>query len=85
MIQTLTPLGVTVPGGFAVSSTAYDAVLDRFQLRERLQLLMENVDVTNLDDLAKVGRQARQMIIHAGLPKEVRKAIEDSYASKGIC
>ena len=44
MIQTLTPLGVAVPGGFAVTASAYDAVLDRFHLRERLKLLLEGVD-----------------------------------------
>ena len=52
MIQNLTPLGVSVPGGFGVCSTAYDAVLDRFELRERLDLLLKDVDVNNLDDLA---------------------------------
>ncbi|MGA0857902.1 MAG: PEP/pyruvate-binding domain-containing protein [Candidatus Nanopelagicales bacterium] len=52
MIQQLTPLGVQVPSGFGVSSAAYDAVLDRFQLRERLDLLLKDVDVNNLDDLA---------------------------------
>jgi len=46
MIQQLTPLGVDVPGGFGVTSDAYDAVLDRFQLRERLQLLLRDVDGT---------------------------------------
>ena len=52
MIQQLTPLGVAVPGGFGVTSAAYDALLDRFQLRERLELLLRDVDVNNLDDLA---------------------------------
>jgi hypothetical protein len=44
MIQQLTPLGVRVPGGFGVSSTAYDAVLDRHDLRQRLTSLLEGVD-----------------------------------------
>ena len=44
MIQQLQPLGVAIPGGFAVSSSAYDAVLDRFQLRERLQFLLKDID-----------------------------------------
>jgi pyruvate,water dikinase len=44
LIQQLVPLGVKVPGGFGVSSTAYDAVLDRFELRERLKILLSNVD-----------------------------------------
>lgn len=52
MIQNLTPLGVSVPGGFGVSSSAYDAVLDRFELRERLELLLKDVDVNDLEDLA---------------------------------
>jgi phosphoenolpyruvate synthase/pyruvate phosphate dikinase len=44
MIQNLQPLGVNVPGGFGVTSAAYDAVLDRFQLRERLQTLLQDLD-----------------------------------------
>jgi phosphoenolpyruvate synthase/pyruvate phosphate dikinase len=44
MIQQLTPLGVRVPGGFGVSSTAYDAVLDRHDLRQRLTSLLEDLD-----------------------------------------
>ena len=44
MIQQLTPLGVDVPGGFAVTADAYDAVLDRFSLRERLELLLDGID-----------------------------------------
>ena len=70
-------------GGFGVTSDAYDAVLDRYELRERLGLLLKDVDVTDLDDLAERGRQARWMIINAGLPAEVIKQIHDAY--KGMC
>ena len=55
------------------------AVLDRYELRERLDLLMKDIDVNDLDDLANRGRQARLMIINAGLPDEVIKQIEHSY------
>ena len=44
LLQKLAPLGVDVPGGFAVSSTAYDAVLNRYDLRERLRELLVGVD-----------------------------------------
>jgi len=47
LIQQLEPLGVAIPGGFAVCSSAYDAVLGRFQLRERLQVLLKEVDGKN--------------------------------------
>ena len=44
MIQELTPLGVEIPGGFGVTSLAYDAVLDQKDLRERLQELLKDID-----------------------------------------
>jgi phosphoenolpyruvate synthase/pyruvate phosphate dikinase len=44
MIQQLQPLGVDVPGGFGVSSAGYDAMMDQFHLRERIQLLLEDLD-----------------------------------------
>jgi hypothetical protein len=46
MIRELAHLGVDVPGGFGVSSTAYDAVFDQHRLRERLTLLLEDLDGT---------------------------------------
>lgn len=79
MIQQLSVIGVAVPGGFAVTSAAYDAILDRFQLRERLKLLLDGVDVTDLDDLSERGFQARQMVLNAGLPEPVRQQVMDSY------
>jgi pyruvate,water dikinase len=84
MIQTLTPLGVSVPGGFAVTASAYDAVLDRFQLRERLKLLLDGVDVSNLDDLSDRGFQARQMVVNAGLPDIIRTQVMDFYKTMAI-
>jgi hypothetical protein len=44
MIQELAPLGVEVPGGFGVTSYAYDAVLEQHHLRERLQELLKDID-----------------------------------------
>lgn len=44
LIQKLAPLGVDVPGGFGVGSTAYDAVLNRCSLRERLRELLVGID-----------------------------------------
>lgn len=79
MIQQLSAIGVAVPGGFAVTSAAYDAILDRFQLRERLKLLLDGVDVTDLDDLSERGFQARQMVLNAGLPEAVKDQVMESY------
>ena len=47
MIQELLPLGVSVPGGFAVTVDSYDALLGRYELRDRLKLLLKDVDGKN--------------------------------------
>jgi hypothetical protein len=44
MIQELAPLGVEIPGGFGVTSNAYNAVLDQQRLRERLENLLKDID-----------------------------------------
>ena len=57
-------------------------------MRERLELLLKDVDGTDLDDLADRGRQARHMIMNAGLPPAVEKQIHDAYAlmcKDGMC
>ena len=44
--------------------------------------------MTDLDDLADRGRQARHMIMNAGLPPAVEKQIHDAYAlmcKDGMC
>ncbi|KAG7358588.1 phosphoenolpyruvate synthase [Nitzschia inconspicua] len=79
MIQRLQPLGVDVPGGFGVTSSAYDAVLDQLHLREQLGVKLESLDVSNLERLAEVGRECRKMIMEVGLPEDVRNAIESAY------
>jgi len=83
MIQNLTSVGVKVPGGFGILSTAYDAVLNQCCLRERLKLLLDDVDVTNLDDLHSRAYQSRQMVLSAGLPRSVRAEITQFY--KKLC
>ena len=44
MIQQLQPLGVDVPGGYGVSSAAYDAMMNQFHLRERIDLVLKDLD-----------------------------------------
>ena len=44
MIQELSSLGVRVPGGFGVSASAYDALLDTGTLREDLRQVLKDVN-----------------------------------------
>jgi pyruvate,water dikinase len=83
MIQSLSAVGVRVPGGFAVTAAAYDAVLDQGDLRASLRRLFEGFDEKQLADLARRGAEARSLIRGAGLPAELAAAIDDAYAGLG--
>jgi len=78
--------GVRVPPGFAVTTVAYDAVLDRGDTRRRLHDLLDGLDPQDLAQLARRGAAAREMVLGAGLSDEVAAAIATSYrALEDMC
>lgn len=73
------PLGISVPGGFVVTTEAYRYFLDHAGIGPRIAETLAAVDVTALDDLARRGAALRQMILDAPLPPHLREAIADAY------
>ena len=47
MTKDLLPIGVSVPSGFTVNADSYDALLERYELWDRLRLLIKDVDGKN--------------------------------------
>ena len=80
MVRELASRGIPVPPGFAVTADAYSAVLDRGDTRRRLQAVLRGLDVSDLGDLARRGQEARHVIVEAGLPPEVERAIDAAHA-----
>ena len=83
LFRELTSQGVRAVDGFTTTSDAYQKLLDTDGLRERLKKLLKNLDVNDLDELARVGSEARQMMLDTPFPKEVETAIIDSYHRLG--
>lgn len=80
LFQELTPLGVRIPNGFAVTAAAYRHVLDQAKAWEPLRKSLAGLDPNDTDDLAARARHAREIVYGAGLPDELRKEILDAYA-----
>ncbi|MGQ0542208.1 MAG: phosphoenolpyruvate synthase [Blastocatellia bacterium] len=79
----LTGQGVRAVDGFSTTSHAYNTLLDTDGLRGRLKKLLKGLDVNDLDELARVGREARQMMMEAPFSNDVESAILDSYKRLG--
>ena len=53
LFRELTGQGVRAVDGFSTTSNAYNKLLDAGGLRERLKKLLKNLDVNDLDELAR--------------------------------
>jgi pyruvate,water dikinase len=80
MIGNLSKLGVTVPGGFATTSHAFQQFIAQSGLADRIQGKLASLDVDNVDALAKAGAEIRQWVIDTPLIPEFDKAVREAYA-----
>ncbi len=79
MIQNLIPKGVNIPGGFAVTATAYRHFLEQTGLKEFIKKALDGLDTKNLKDLARRGKAIRETIKTAELPIGLKRAIAEAY------
>ena len=79
MYSTLSTVGICVPDGFAVTADAYWYFLDSGGIRTRLSDVLSRLDTKTFSNLADVGEQARQLLMDAPFPGELRKEIIQNY------
>ncbi|MRI58940.1 MAG: phosphoenolpyruvate synthase [Epsilonproteobacteria bacterium] len=79
MYNHLTPLGVRVPNGYAVTATAYKHYLDYNHLWEPLKELFSNFDPDDIEQLKSVGAKARELIMQGEIPEDLKSEILQGY------
>ncbi|HNT07544.1 phosphoenolpyruvate synthase [Methanoculleus sp.] len=79
MYSELTPKGVKIPDGFAVTADGYWHVLTSAGVLDDLKETLAGVDRSNVADLAKRGRKARDLILSAGIPDDLWGEIKTAY------
>jgi pyruvate,water dikinase len=80
MYRELTPHGLSVPNGFAVTADAFRYVLDRAGAWDKLHAALDGLDVNDVDDLSRRAQLAREAVYGAPLPDDLAAAILDAYA-----
>ena len=79
LFRELTSKGVRAVDGFSTTSYAYNLLLETDGLRKKLQKLLKGLDVDNLEELARVGAEARRLMLETPFPKEVETDILKAY------
>ena len=79
MVRNLSPRGVLIPPGFAVTAAAYRRFIGSAGIEEKLRDLMGSLNTETGENLAEVGRKVRRTIRSAPLPEEIDEAIRKAY------
>lgn len=79
MISQLTEKGVRVPGGFATTADAYRAFLAHEGLNERISAALAMLNVDDVTELARVGKEIRQWILETPFPEQLNQEIETAW------
>ena len=79
MFQQLTPLGVRVPDGFAVTAVAYSDALEAADAWPELHLLLDKLDKTDVNALARAGARAREIVYGAPMPAAVEQQLREAW------
>ena len=79
MYRELTPEGVKVPNGFAITADAYRYILDQSNAWAGLHDALDDLDTSNMTDLAQRGAKAREIVYSATLPDDLREQILSAF------
>ncbi len=80
MIRNLKGVGVQVPGGFATTADAYREFLAKDGLDERIQAVLDELDVEDVTALSEAGPRIRAWVVEQPFPASLESAIDRAYA-----
>lgn len=84
MYRLLTPKGVSVPNGFAITAYAYRYLLEKNNAVDKIKDILADLNTDDMDNLAERGEKVRDLIRSLKFPPELEQAIRESYHHLGI-
>lgn len=80
MIGQLANLGVSVPGGFATTADAFREFIAENDLVDRIQKRLSGLDVEDVAELGRVGREIRGWVAEGRFPAAMEASVREAYA-----
>jgi pyruvate,water dikinase len=79
MYNQLSPKGINIPNGFALTADAYRLFRKHNNLEQQLDELLHSLNKEDYSNLSTIGDTARQAILTGTFPKEITDAINNAY------
>ena len=80
LIASLTPLGVRIPDGFALTADAFRRHLHEARLDDEIYSMLDRVGPKDVAELQRVGRAIRERVQAAPLPRDLELELTEAYA-----
>ncbi len=81
LLSKLTPLGVKVPDGFAITADGYRYFIDSGKLAEPIRSVLAGVRKDDVPDLVRRGDRIRELMLTAPMPKDLEDEITKGYTT----
>lgn len=75
MVTQLTPFGIKIPQGFAITTEAYVDFLETNKIRAEIEKLIKTIDTHNMDDLQDKSKKIRELILKGKFTKKIEEDI----------
>lgn len=85
MISQLSPKGILIPDGFAITVQAYWYFIKENNIADELKKLIIQVDYKNLNTLNEVSKKIRNLIESQKIPNYLENQIIQAYKKLGNC
>src|SRR5438067_5529618 len=79
MIRELSPLGIRVPDGFAVTAEAYRHFIAAAGIDQQIRELLEGISKDDVHTLVSRSKRIRELICRAPLPPEISSEAIAAY------
>ncbi|MCK5548206.1 MAG: phosphoenolpyruvate synthase, partial [Thermoplasmata archaeon] len=79
MIRHLEKKGIRIPGGFAVTSHAYQKTIQHAGIKGKIEKLLSEIDKSDVKILEEKGNEIRNLIKGAALPSDLEEEIRKAY------
>ena len=79
MLQNLTKLGIKIPDGFVITTTAYSEFIQHNHLDEEIRNIVKKIDYASVESLRRAGLTVRNLIKNARFPAQLSQQIFHAY------
>lgn len=79
LIKNLTSLGISVPPGFAITSSAFDRFIGENKIDKEIYTILADLNPENITELQTVGNKIRSLIINATFSEDFISEVTNAY------